>query len=79
MTGETEQAKELKAAQEKLQMTKEEFAERMGVELATLVSWMRPTSSKAHRPMTKTAKFLLAYLLVNKGLLRQAKKRRQKA
>jgi hypothetical protein len=59
----TEQAKLLRDARDRLEVTNEELAELLGVEPSTLNSWLFPTSSKAHRPMNKTARLLLARIL----------------
>lgn len=61
----TEQAKLLRDARDKLEVTNEQLAELLGVEVPTLVSWLLPTSSKAHRPMNKTARLLLARILAD--------------
>ena len=61
----TEQAKTLRNAREKLGVTTEELAELLGVEVPTLNSWLLPTTSKAHRPMNRTAKLLLARILAD--------------
>lgn len=61
----TEQAKTLRDARERLGVTSEQLAELLGVELPTLNSWLLPKSSKAHRPMSKTAKLLLVRILAD--------------
>jgi DNA-binding transcriptional regulator YiaG len=63
MPKETEQAKKIRAAKETLQVTTEELAALLGVEVATLNAWLRPEASKAHRPMPEMARRLLAYIL----------------
>lgn len=66
MGKETEQAALLRAAREKLETTSEDLAERLGVSLPTLNSWLLPKASKAHRPMPKTARLLLDYVVADK-------------
>lgn len=68
MGKETEQAKLLRAAREKLGVTSEELAELLGVSLPTLRNWLHPATSKAHRGMPETAKLLLAYRLADPKL-----------
>lgn len=62
----TAQAKILKAARERLDITTEELAEQLGVALPTMRGWLLPTSSKAHRAMPKTAKLLLERIMKDK-------------
>jgi len=61
----TGQAKLLRNARDRLEVTSEQLAELLGVELPTLNSWLLPKSSKAHRPMNRTARLLLARILAD--------------
>lgn len=63
MGKETDQAKLLRDARDKLEITTEDLAERLGVSLPTLRSWLLPKGGKAHRPMPKTARLLLGYVM----------------
>ena len=59
------QQKGLRAAQAVLKVTREELADLLGVSLPTLNSWLLPPTSKAFRPMSKTALLLLERILVD--------------
>lgn len=61
----TAQAKALRNAREKLGVTSEQLAGMLGVGLPTLNSWLLPRSSKAHRPMSKTAALLLERIVAD--------------
>ena len=61
----TAQAKALRNAREKLGVTSEQLAGMLGVGLPTLNSWLLPRSSKAHRPMSKTATLLLGRIVAD--------------
>ena len=63
---ETEQAKLLRSARDKLEATNEQLAEELSVSVPTMLSWLRPTSSKAYREMPEMAKKLLARILADK-------------
>ena len=63
MAKEIEQGRLLRMARKKLQVTNPELAERLGVEVTTLLAWLRPATSKAHRPMPKTARLLLGHIM----------------
>lgn len=59
MAKQTEQAKMLRDAREKLGVTNEDLAELLGVEVVTLLSWLRPPEGANYRPMNRTARMLL--------------------
>lgn len=72
---ETEQAKLLRAARDELETTNPDLAERLGVSLPTLRSWLLPTTAQAHRPMPQTARLLLAYILKDARKKERGKKK----
>lgn len=59
----TKQAQKLRKARDAMDMTNEQLAEALGVSHATLRNWLHPETSKAHRPMPRTAELLLAHVL----------------
>jgi DNA-binding transcriptional regulator YiaG len=65
MARQTPQAKLIRDAREKLEITSEELAELLGVSLPTLRGWLTPADNKVHREMPLTAKLLLARILAD--------------
>jgi DNA-binding transcriptional regulator YiaG len=65
MAKQTEQAKLLRDARDKLEVTSEQLAQLLGVSLPTLRNWLAPPTSKVHREMPLTAKLLLARILAD--------------
>jgi DNA-binding transcriptional regulator YiaG len=65
MARQTPQAKLIRDARDKLEITTEELAAMMGVSLPSLRGWLNPPSSKAHREMPLMAKLLLARILAD--------------
>jgi hypothetical protein len=59
----TRQAKILRDAKDKLNLTREELATILGVKPITLQSWLLPKGSKGHRVMNRTAMMLLEFRL----------------
>ena len=59
------QAKLLRDARDKLEMTSEQLAAELGVALPTLRNWLAPADNKVHREMPLTAKLLLARILAD--------------
>lgn len=64
MSKEPEQAKLLRSARKTLGITSAELADRLGVSLPALNSWLLPKGAKASREMPQTARLLLRYVLL---------------
>jgi transcriptional regulator with XRE-family HTH domain len=59
----TEQAKLLREARQRLGLTNDQLAEILGVEPITITGWLLPEESKGHRTMSATARIALEYRL----------------
>lgn len=57
------QQEQLRAARKTLGITTEELAERLGMSLKAVRSWLEPSTSTSHRTMPKGAMLLLAAIL----------------
>ena len=66
-----DQAAELRKARKALGVTTEGLAEKLGMSLPAVRSWLTPKTSKAHRTMPRGSRLLLAAILAQH---RRAKK-----
>lgn len=62
----TKQARALREARARLNVTTGELATLLGVSLPTLRNWIAPKTSKMHREMPLTAKLLLERILTDR-------------